>query len=69
MNILIITQMYSQPDDVGANKPTRTVNYFAKEWVAAGHKVVVMHCPSKFPLIYYMMPEGVSENDLSFSVR
>ena len=56
MNILVITQMYSQPDDVGANKPTKTVNYFAKEWIAAGHKVVVMHCPSKFPLVYYMMP-------------
>ena len=53
MNILVITQMYSQPDDVGDNKPTKTVNYFAKEWIAMGHKVVVMHCPSKFPYIYY----------------
>lgn len=61
MNILIITQMYSQPDDEGDNKPTKTVNYFAKEWVAGGHNVVVMHCPSKFPLVLYMMPKWLKE--------
>lgn len=59
MNILIITQMYSQPDDVGDNKPTKTVNYFAKEWVEMGHNVVVMHCPSKFPYVYYMVPSFI----------
>ncbi|MBB6698255.1 glycosyltransferase [Clostridium algidicarnis] len=61
MNILIITQMYSQPDDVGDNKPTKTVNYFAKEWVAAGHNVVVMHCPSKFPVFYYWIPKALKD--------
>ena len=30
MNLLVITQMYSQPDDMGDNKPTKTVNYFVK---------------------------------------
>lgn len=61
MNILVITQMYSQPDDVGDNKPTKTVNYFVKEWVAMGHSVVVMHCPSKFPLLLYKLPKTVKE--------
>lgn len=61
MNILVITQMYSQPDDVGDNKPTKTVNYFVKEWVAMGHSVVVMHCPSKFPLVLYKLPKAVKE--------
>lgn len=61
MKILVITQMYSQPDDIGDNKPTKTVNYFVKEWVAAGHKVIVMHCPSKFPLICYAIPKYVKE--------
>lgn len=61
MNILVITQMYSQPDDVGDNKPTKTVNYFAKEWVATGHKVVVMHCPSRFPFFYYWMPKVLKD--------
>ncbi len=51
--------MYSQPDDVGDNKPTKTVNYFAKEWVAMGHCVKVMHCPSKFPLFYYLLPSFI----------
>lgn len=53
--------MYSQPDDVGDNKPTKTVNYFVKEWLAMGHNVVVMHCPSKFPLILYKLPKVVKE--------
>ena len=61
MNILVVTQMYSQPDDVGDNKPTKTVNYFVKEWVAMGHNVVVMHCPSKFPLALYLLPTAVKE--------
>lgn len=59
MNILVITQLYPEPDDTGDNKPTRTVEYFAKEWVAAGHRVYVMHCPSKFPLILYHVPESL----------
>ena len=61
MNILVITQMYSQPDDVGDNKPTKTVNYFVKEWIAMGHSVVVMHCPSKFPIALYLLPRFVKE--------
>lgn len=61
MNILVVTQMYSQPDDVGENKPTKTVNYFAKEWVASGHRVVVMHCPSKFPIAYYLVPSAIKD--------
>ncbi len=61
MNILVISQMYSQPDDVGDNKPTKTVNYFVKEWVALGHEVIVIHCPSKFPMILYKLPKVVKE--------
>ncbi len=61
MNILVITQMYSQPDDVGENKPTKTVNYFVKEWTAMGHDVVVAHCPSKFPVILYLLPTSIKE--------
>lgn len=66
MNILVITQMYSQPDDVGDNKPTKTVNYFVKEWVKAGNKVFVIHCSSKFPLPMYFIPETI-KNKISGS--
>lgn len=61
MNILVITQMYSQPDDIGDNKPTKTVNYFANEWVKIGHNVKVIHCPSKFPYIYYLVPKFIKD--------
>lgn len=59
MNILVITQLYPQPDDVGDNKPTRTVEYFAKEWVEQGHKVIVVHCPSRFPFLFYLIPTKI----------
>ena len=59
MRILIITQLYPQPDDVGDNKPTKTVEYFAKEWVKEGHKVIVAHCPSKFPFVFYLIPPAI----------
>lgn len=56
MNILLVTQIYPEPDDSKGYEATRTVEYFAREWAEAGHKVVVMHCPSRFPFFYYMMP-------------
>jgi len=59
MKILIITQLYPQPDDFGDNKPTKTVEYFAKEWVESGHDVVVAHCSSKFPLPFYLIPPSI----------
>ena len=59
MKILVITQLYPQPDDVGDNKPTRTVEYFSKEWVKAGHNVTVVHCPSRFPLAFYFIPPKI----------
>ena len=59
MNILIITQLYPQPDDYGDNKPTKTVEYFAKEWVNSGHKVIIAHCSSKFPFLYYLIPNSI----------
>lgn len=66
MNILAITQIYPQPDDVGDDRPTSTVEYFAKQWVKQGHNVTVIHCPSKFPLLFYLMPKGIKD---SFSNR
>ncbi|MCR4939003.1 MAG: glycosyltransferase [Treponemataceae bacterium] len=59
MNILVITQLYPQPDDSGDNKPTRTVEYFAKEWVKSGNKVIVAHCPSRFPFLFYLIPPQI----------
>ena len=59
MNILVITQLYPQPDDYGDNKPTKTVEYFAREWVAEGHNVIVAHCSSKFPVLFYLIPSKI----------
>ena len=46
MNILVVTQLYPQPDDTGGYKITHTVEYFCKEWVKEGHKIVVIHVVS-----------------------
>ena len=61
MRILIITQLYPEPDDVGGNKPTHTVEYFAKEWVSMGHQVIVAHCSSRFPFIFYLIPPKIKD--------
>ena len=61
MNILAITQIYPQPDDVGDDRPTSTVEYFGREWTKQGHKVMVIHCPSKFPIVFYLLPSSVKD--------
>lgn len=61
MNILAITQIYPQPDDVGDDRPTSTVEYFGREWIKQGHSVMVIHCPSRFPLPYYLIPKDLKD--------
>lgn len=57
MNILLLTNCMKQPDDNDAS--TDVVFSFAKEWVVAGHRVVVVHNENKFPLILYKLPSFV----------
>lgn len=47
MNILLVTPFYYSKD-IGIDA-TPVVNYFAKEWAASGHCVLVVHTPSVFP--------------------
>ena len=61
MNIVAITQIYPQPDDVGDDRPTSTVEFFGVEWVKQGHNVMVFHCPSKFPIFFYLLPAAIKE--------
>ena len=61
MNILAITQIYPQPDDVGDDRPTSTVEYFGREWFKQGHNVMVIHCPSKFPVVFYLLPASIKD--------
>lgn len=56
MNILLMTNSMKQPDDTYPGK-TDVVFYFAKEWSKAGHRVVIIHNESKFPLVYYLAPK------------
>lgn len=60
MKILVLTQIYPEPDDRDGYKPTKTVEYFAREWTALGHEVMVIHCQTKFPRIYYRIPSCVT---------
>ena len=48
-----------QPDDNYSSK-TDVVFYFAKEWVKAGHRVVIIHSETKFPLFYYWIPKSIA---------
>lgn len=58
MNILLMTNSMKQPDDTYSSK-TDVVFFFAKEWAKAGHRVVIIHNESKFPLFYYWVPKPV----------
>ncbi len=69
MNILVITQLYPEPDDIGGYKITHTVEYFCKEWVELGHSVFVFHCPSKFPLFFYLIPKTIKERYVKGTYR
>ena len=59
MNILLLTNSMKQPDDIYSSK-TDVVFFFAKEWVKAGHRVVIIHSETKFPLFYYWIPKSIA---------
>lgn len=69
MNILVISQLYPQPDDTGGYKITHTVEYFCKEWINEGHKIVVVHVPSKFPSFYYHAPSFIKNRLIKGTLR
>ena len=69
MNILVVTQLYPQPDDAGGYKITHTVEYFCKEWINENHNIVVIHVPSKFPSIYYHAPSFVKNRLVKGTLR
>jgi glycosyltransferase involved in cell wall biosynthesis len=58
MNILVLTSIYPQVDDEENIGVTPVVQYFAKEWVKAGHRVVVIHNSSKYPRLFYLLPDS-----------
>lgn len=55
MNILALTSAYPQPDD-GAEVVTPTVQYLCRKWVENGHRVIVIHSNSSFPVVFYWIP-------------
>lgn len=67
MKILLLSQIYPQPDDTAGYVPTKTVAYFARDWVKSGHEVVVIHCQSRFPLPYYLIPDRLKKRLLKNS--
>lgn len=58
-NILILTSVYPQPDDSGVIV-TPTVQYIAEKWSELGHRVIVIHNSSSFPIVYYLMAKPIN---------
>lgn len=58
MNILLLTNCMSMPDDRETGVPD-VVFFFAKEWQKAGHNVVIVKNESKYPALFYIFPEFV----------
>lgn len=67
MKILLLTQIYPEPDDMDGYVPTKTVEYFAHSWAKMGHEVIVIHCQSKFPIAYYLIPKVITNQVLKNS--
>ena len=59
MSCLLLTNSRKQPDDIYSSK-TDVVCFFAKEWAKAGHRVVIIHSETKFPLFYYWIPKSIA---------
>jgi L-malate glycosyltransferase len=58
MNILLLTNCIAQPDDT--DKSVNDIVFsFAKEWQAAGHRVVVINSESKFIYAFYKVPKFI----------
>ena len=53
MNIILLTSVYPAKD--APKGTTLVVHYFAKEWIAQGHRVHVFHLESSFPKTYYLI--------------
>lgn len=51
MNILLLSTIYPLPSS--QNKGTAVCHYFAKEWVAMGHNVNVIHYQAIYPFFFY----------------
>jgi len=58
MNILLLTNCIAQPDDT--DKSVNDIVFsFAKEWEAAGHRVVIVNSESKFFYAFYKVPKFI----------
>ena len=49
--LLVLTSIYPGPDI--PNSFTPVVHYFAKEWVASGVEVKVIHSIAYYPRVFY----------------
>ena len=52
MHIFLLSSVY--PSLYSTSGTTPVVHYFAKEWVAMGHRVHVFHTESSFPMFFYL---------------
>lgn len=52
MDILLLSSIYPLPGP--ENQGTKVCHFFAKEWVAMGHRVHVVHYQATYPSIYYL---------------
>ena len=59
LHILVLTSIYPQSDDDENAGITSVVHYFAREWVASGNNVMVIHNANKYPRCLYLLPISI----------
>ena len=59
MNILVLTTIYSDPEDTVEAGTSPVVHNFAREWVKSGHNVLLIHNFNTFLLPMYYVPKKI----------
>lgn len=61
MNILIMTSVYPDSENISNENVTKVVKYFAESWVGFGHNVYVIHNSHKYPTLVHKLPSSLKK--------
>ncbi len=59
MNILVLTSVYPDSENVANENVTKVVKYFAESWLGAGHDVFVVHNAHRYPMFVHRLPKSL----------
>jgi L-malate glycosyltransferase len=61
LKILVMTSVYPSPNEDKNYSITPVVHYFTKQWISMGHEVIVIFNVNRYPLLFSLLPNRVTE--------